>query len=280
MRRRFGLFPSRLDSRRPSYDELAARLSSLEKDVAIVLSRIDGAANMPPHDNKQFQELARVVKRSQRTMLPKGRLWTLWEAVHNVAHLDGGAAEIGTYRGGTAYFMATAFVEATGHQVPLEVIDTFEGHPEAKFSEYDSDAHKDPSLFTDTSYEEVARYLSPLDRVTVHKGEFSTVAPRLPEQTYRLVHVDVDLYEPTLDCLRYFGPRLVPGGVIVVDDYGSPSCPGVARAAKEYFAANPDFGTWSPRTKQLVLVRRTSPVGDGVEHEARDGSEKYSETSA
>ncbi len=237
--------------------DLMARIAAIEKDLEIVLSRVDGASNVPLHTDERFLALAGRIKRTRRTMLTKGRLWTLWEAAQNVAHLDGAAAEIGTYRGGTAYFIAATFAEVIGQPAVVEVIDTFEGHPQDKLSEHDSQTHKDPSLFTDTTYEDVVRYLAPFESVTVHKGEFSTVAPRLPDQQYRLVHVDVDLYEPTLDCLRYFGPRLVPGGVIVVDDFGSPGCPGVDRAAKEWFDANQGFGSWSPRTKQLVIVKNS-----------------------
>ena len=241
--------------RGPSRQELGARLSAIEQDLDRVLKRLEGGDKLPQDTDKRFEAVAKEVKSHRRTMLSKSRLWTIWEAVQNVADLDGAAAEIGTYRGGTARFIAASF-ETLGHEVPLEVIDTFEGHPQSKLSEHDSATHKDPVLFTDTSYESVVDYLSSFDRVTVHKGEFASVAPGLPDQSYRLVHVDVDLYEPTLECLRYFSPRLVPGGVIVLDDYGSPTCPGVDRAAKEYLASDRSVQVWSTRPKQLVLVRR------------------------
>lgn len=229
----------------------------MERDLALVLSRLEGD-KLPRTTDERFLALAGDAKRYRRSMLTKGRLWTLWEAVQNVADLDGAAAEVGTYRGGSARFIAAALEATLGHEVPVEVIDTFEGHPQDRLSEHDSTAHKDPILFTDTSYEDVAAYLSPWTRITVHKGEFSRVAPHLPEQRYRLVHVDVDLYEPMLACLHYFGPRLVPGGVIVLDDFGSPGCPGVDRAAEEFLAADSSFRTWIPRAKQLVLERRAA----------------------
>ena len=67
---------------------------------------------------------------------------------------------------------------------------------------------------------------------------------------------DLDLYESMIDGLRYFGPRLLPGGVIVLDDYGSPHLGGVRRAAEEYLAEGYGFQSWHPHTKQLVLLRR------------------------
>jgi len=69
--------------------------------------------------------------------------------------------------------------------------------------------------------------------VQFHKGWIPDVLRTLPETTWSFVHVDVDLYQPTRDCLEYFLPRLAPGGVIVCDDYGSALFPGAERAWDE-----------------------------------------------
>ena len=53
---------------------------------------------------------------------------------------------------------------------------------------------------------------------------------------------NVDLYEPIRDSLLFFFPRLVPGGVIVVDDYGTTDWPGVAKAVEPFLAKHqPSF---------------------------------------
>ncbi len=57
---------------------------------------------------------------------------------------------------------------------------------------------------------------------------------------FSFVHIDVDLYQPTLDCLEYFYPRLSPGGMLVCDDYGSEQCPGAYRALNEFFRDKPE----------------------------------------
>jgi hypothetical protein len=76
-----------------------------------------------------------------------------------------------------------------------------------------------------------------------------------PEREYGLVHLDVDLYQPTLDSLRYFGPRLAAGGVLIVDDFGSPTCPGIAEAVREYLGEAPGFQQWRMQAEQAVLIR-------------------------
>jgi hypothetical protein len=62
----------------------------------------------------------------------------------------------------------------------------------------------------------------------------------------------VDLAGPTEKSLEFFFCRLVPGGVIIVDDYGFASCPGVTRVVEEFVDINP----------QASLLG--SPVGGGI----------------
>jgi O-methyltransferase len=57
---------------------------------------------------------------------------------------------------------------------------------------------------------------------------------------YAFVHVDVDLYQSTLDSCVYFYPRLTPGGVMLFDEYGFPSTHGEKVAVDEYFADKPE----------------------------------------
>jgi O-methyltransferase len=230
---------------------MTARATGSEEDMALEQPR---PPKTPVFDDEDFLALASVVKSHGRTMLPQKRLWTLWQCVANVASLDGHAAEIGAYRGGSAYFIAASFLRRLGREVPMDVIDTFEGHPAGKLSEHDSAIHADGSKFLSTSYESVVDYLSPFEHLTVRKGDFSAVAADLPQRTYRLVHVDVDLYVPALECLRYFGPRLVRGGILLLDDYGAAACPGIRQAADEYLAGG-GFQTWDTRSRQLVLVK-------------------------
>jgi len=41
-----------------------------------------------------------------------------------------------------------------------------------------------------------------------------------PERRYSLVHVDVDVYEPTKCILEHIWGKIVKGGIIILDDYG------------------------------------------------------------
>lgn len=61
------------------------------------------------------------------------------------------------------------------------------------------------------------------------------------EPCFALVSLDPDLYEPTLEGLRYFYPRLAPGGRILIHDYTSCQFEGVKMAVDEYCRAHGIF---------------------------------------
>lgn len=106
-----------------------------------------------------FFELADAVVRPNRTRLGYDCLYGLWQAVRNVADVPGVAAEIGSFRGGSAYFIASAFVAVTGGEVPMRVFDTFEGHPAEAITEHDS--FHSAGQFSTTGHEDVRAYLAP-----------------------------------------------------------------------------------------------------------------------
>jgi hypothetical protein len=44
-------------------------------------------------------------------------------------------------------------------------------------------------------------------------------------------------------------------GVLVMDDYESPTCPGVSLAVHEYLSAGPRFQPWRLQAEQLLLIK-------------------------
>ncbi len=71
--------------------------------------------------------------------------------------------------------------------------------------------------------------------IDYHPGWIPHSLASMPERRYRFVHVDVDLYAPTLGAFKYFVPRLAPGGIIASDDY---SWPGAYKALHQFAAAS------------------------------------------
>ena len=87
-----------------------------------------------------FGPLADKVIRSKTTLLRHDRLYTLYQAIMNVDHLiaaGASVAEVGVYRGGGSYFMASVIAEVLGHKPTMHCFDTFEGHPDDIVPEMD-----------------------------------------------------------------------------------------------------------------------------------------------
>jgi len=62
-----------------------------------------------------------------------------------------------------------------------------------------------------------------------HPGWFHTTLPEVGKFDIAFLRIDCDLYESTKLVLKYLYPRIVPGGICVVDD----SLPGCVRAVNE-----------------------------------------------
>ncbi|MFP5448863.1 MAG: TylF/MycF/NovP-related O-methyltransferase [Alphaproteobacteria bacterium] len=54
-----------------------------------------------------------------------------------------------------------------------------------------------------------------------------------------LLHLDMDLYEPTLEALKAFWPRILTGGVVLLDEYAIREWPGESEALEEFFDGAP-----------------------------------------
>jgi hypothetical protein len=158
--------------------------------------------------------------------------------------VSGARCECGVFRGFSALLLAR-IAESLGnpHPAPFHLVDSFEGlsTPAAEDALAEETAAEigqrfggEAGLFA-TPMEEIARLFKPADDVHLHKGWLPGALDQLPETKWAFVHVDVDLYEPTLACLEYFMPRLAPGAVLINDDYASPLFPGGGKAWDEYF---------------------------------------------
>ncbi len=202
-----------------------------------------------------FRELAKKVIADQRTLLHYDRLYMLYQAIWNLRHLadqDLSMAEIGVYRGGGSYFIASVVKAVFEKQPRIHAVDTFEGHPNDITPE--DDTHW-PGKFGDTSFAEVKNYLSVFPNVVVHKGRFQDHCSNLASERFCFVHVDVDIYSATQDCLDFFSDRLLVGGVMIVDDYGSTTCEGCRQAVDEFVIQRHNFLKFHLETGQSLLVR-------------------------
>lgn len=144
---------------------------------------------------------------------------------------NGDIAECGVYKGGSARLLATIFPNKK-----IYLYDSFEGMLEDDSME---SGHHIKGQFNDTSIEAVQNYLSDKDNCLFFKGWIPESTKSLTNETFSLVHVDLDLYQSTQSAIEIFWPRLTIGGMMIFDDIDWEPCPGVNRAIKEYFTNIP-----------------------------------------
>ena len=144
----------------------------------------------------------------------------------NPALADGAIVECGTWRGG----MAAGMVLIGGPDRDYFFFDSFEGLPPAtaEDGEYATwwQQHRDGTAYFDNctaSYDDfmatMAEVPLPRQRLHVHKGFFETTLPGVDMPPIAVLRLDADWYESTMLCLEHFWNRLLPGALVLIDDY-------------------------------------------------------------
>lgn len=139
--------------------------------------------------------------------------------------VPGDFVETGVWRGG-ACIMAKAVLQAHGEtDRRVFVCDSFEGLPPPDASAYPDDAGSDFHTYADlsVSLEQVKANFAKFDLlddgVVFVKGWFRDTMPTLQTRTIAVLRLDGDMYESTIDPLRYNYDKIPPGGFVIVDDY-------------------------------------------------------------
>jgi len=240
--------PAHRAQRRAAFELLIEQLQTLGRDARLskVFQQYAGAYAQTP--DAEFDRLYVAGLLATRTnALPlrrRDRFHWLIAALAKTLALEGDVAECGCYRGLSSYLICTrlrqhdANFDGSGYQI----YDSFQGlsapqaadtgpAPEGAQSPHPTDVRQ--GRFS-ASLAEVKQALSAFPGVEYFPGWIPEAFPATTDRRYRFVHVDVDLYQPTRDSFEYFWPRLVPGAVMVCDDY---NWTGARRAVEEFCSA-------------------------------------------
>jgi O-methyltransferase len=184
-----------------------------------------------PH-RRRVIDLINRIKNEKEMLLRNNEAYQLFVAVNAVAKIPGDIAEVGVYQGGSAKLIC----EAKGKK-PLHLFDTFEGLPRV-----DKHNHIDFSQGQyRASFEGVKNYLQKYERVYLHKGVVPQSAEGVKNNKFSFVHLDVDIYSSTRDCLQFFYPKVTKGGLILSHDFVfGDRDKGVSKAFLEFFDDKPE----------------------------------------
>jgi O-methyltransferase len=187
------------------------------------------------------------------TMMSLERILANIRAIDYVVanQIAGDIVECGVWRGGSSMAMALAL---DGQARALWLYDTFAGMTDATDVDLSSSGEKASALLESAkkyevperslvlafaSLEDVTRNIEstayPTRLVRFIQGPVEQTIPDTIPERIALLRIDTDWYESTRHELVHLYPRLSPGGVLIIDDYGH--WQGARKAVDEYFQA-------------------------------------------
>lgn len=212
----------------------------------------NGAAEMfPPDLTDEEREICKLV--APFTMTSAERIVSVINAARYLVenNIDGDVVECGVWRGGSAMAAAITLKRLGDTTRKLYLYDTFEGMttPGEKDRQFDGkpagqlleQEEKNTGIWCYAGKDEVAQNLRdtgyPDDNIILIEGKIEETVPGVMPADIAMLRLDTDWYESTLHELTHLYPRLRPGGVLIIDDYGH--WQGAREATDEYFAALP-----------------------------------------
>lgn len=187
---------------------------------------------------------------SHLTLLDTARLANLWQLCR-WSNPAGAIIEVGSYRGGSALHLSNSCPTRR-----IIVCDTFEG-----FGTLPIDPQHDRLFarenFADTSLASVKSAWRDKRRDVVWvKGYFPQSAADIDISNVSFAHIDLDLYQSTLDTLEFLDGRFIHKSIIVLDDYMR-GVDGVMKAVREFQSAHPEWISFPMYPGQGLMVHES-----------------------
>lgn len=197
------------------------------------------------HINKKKEQIINkdlvsiYVEFSSYTMIPEKAFLDNLLLCDNVKEIEGDVVECGVWRGG----MIAGIAKKLGMSRNYYLFDSFEGLPEA--TEIDGQTAMDwqkntnaDNYFNNCSAE-IDFAIEVMKKVKVKyeciKGWFSETIPTFDgTDKIAILRLDGDWYDSTLICLKYLFPKVVKGGIIIIDDYYT--WDGCSKAVHDYLS--------------------------------------------
>ena len=235
----------RIRSRRPE-------VSREDRNAQLTHSRRESLQRQLPDATPA--QLGIIESVASLTMTSPERILGLCNAVDYLSQneIQGDFVECGVWRGGSMAAAARTLLSNGDSNRALWLYDTFDGMSEPTDEDIDflgqsaevlldqQDRDDAKSIWCYSPLEQVKSAMAntgyPSDKVRFVEGKVEDTLPVHVPERISLLRLDTDWYESTRCELEYLFPKLVPGGVLIVDDYGH--WEGCRRAVDEYFEEN------------------------------------------
>lgn len=199
------------------------------------------------YKDKEIVELIQNVKKEVNFAFFPIEAFVLHSIVKSQSVLEGEMAEVGVFQGGSSKIICEA-----KRNRKLHLFDTFSGLPSV--SEKDTHfgmKYWKNNQFNNTSEDSVKKYLSKYDNVFIYSGKFPETGKFVIGKKFSFVHLDVDLYDSTKNCLEFFYPNLIKGGIILTHDFHT----GGVKTAFDEFLKNKSLPVIELSGSQCMIIK-------------------------
>ncbi len=170
-------------------------------------------------------DITPTYKEMYRTALSNDRMYIIDQYSSNMYKQfpDAPMAEFGVYTGGVTCMLLDKGIK-------VFAFDTFCGIKQANARH---DAHENGEY----AVGDVQGTLDYIQGAVIIEGEIPFTLSQVDEK-FSFCHIDLDVYRATHQALWYAYQNILPGGVIICDDYGMETCKGVKQAIDEIMVGN------------------------------------------
>lgn len=206
----------------------------------------------------RFASAYRWAEKLGGPLLPKTgmewRIYLLCWAADQVRHLPGDFVACGVFSG----FCDRAIMEyidfgKTGKKYYL--MDTFQGLDPRYSSDFEIKRnHTMGYAEAQNLYDQVKETFRDFN-VRIVRGAIPDTLPEADTDQICFLSIDMNAVVPEVAAIEYFWPKLVPGGIIIFDDYGFPTCE-AQKAGHDAFARSVGHTIFTSPTGQGILIKQ------------------------
>lgn len=239
-----------------------------EQDLSKQAGMRQGAST--DHDLAMWDKIEKIVEDSGRSIsdviesfpayirrVNLTRFLAHYELYRKIKDLPGNVVDIGVYRG-VSLFSWAKFMEIFHPGDRMRRVYGFDNFAGFDTGFHEKDGRPDPSInkvqggwnaapFRKELFEHIDMFhedsmLPRAKRIVMIDGDVRKTVHDFVEKNpgfrVSLLHLDIDLYEPTLAALQAFYPLMVKGGIVIMDEYSFTNWAGESKAVEDYFGAN------------------------------------------
>jgi hypothetical protein len=151
------------------------------------------------------------------------RIHTLTRAAHQASRIEGDFVECGVNNGGTAMSVITYLGAEMFKDRRFFLFDTYRGlEPSQKNAKEQANTRLLDDAYTPV-LDKVRERFSPYDFTEIVAGVVPETLAQYDGGKVAYLHIDMNVAYPEVEAFKFFWPKMVPGGVVVFDDYGFPA---------------------------------------------------------